>query len=120
MGRPIINEADRLTERVSFRVTAETLIEYKRRLNGNITPSEFFRNCVMTNATEIIVKSPLTDDGKVALFLLKNIANNVNQMAKAINTALLAGLINDALAEQILKQLSLIIEHSKLEQSNVD
>lgn len=120
MARPIINEADRLTERVSFRVTADTLTEYKKRLDGKITPSEFFRNCVMTNATQIIVKSPKTDDGKMALFLLKNIANNVNQMAKAINTALQAGLINDGMAEQIFKQLSLIIEQSKVEQNNVD
>nr|WP_173255917.1 plasmid mobilization relaxosome protein MobC [Salmonella sp. 40] len=119
MPRPTIPESERLTERVAFRITAATKTEYEKRLAASgLKQSEFFRDCVMTDRTEIIVAPQMTADMRESLRLLKNIANNCNQMAHALNTAMLAGLIGPALTERVLNQLSLLLEEAKKTQAN--
>lgn len=103
MARPNKSEKEKLTERVAFRMTKDTYAEYIQRVRSSgLTPSEFFRTAVTTNATQIVAKASISKDNIESLRLLKNMANNTNQIAKALNTALLSGLVGDGLCEQLL------------------
>ncbi|RSC52126.1 plasmid mobilization protein [Citrobacter amalonaticus] len=114
MARPTKTESEKLTERVAFRVTLATKNEYELRLaQSGLTKSDFFRECVMTDRTEIIVQAPVTGDMRESLRLLSNIANNCNQIAHALNIANQAGLISDALVETVLSKVSALLETAK-------
>lgn len=120
MARPTKPENERLTERVAFRVTAATKQEYERKLEkSGLTNSDFFRQCVMTDRTEIIIPPQMTNDMRESLRLLKNIANNCNQIAHTLNIAMLSGLASPGLIERTLNQLTLVLEqaHSVQERS---
>jgi hypothetical protein len=114
MGRPSKPESEKLSEHLRFRVTADTKKEYEARLAGSgLSKSDFFRECVMTDRTEIIVPAPVTNDMREILRLLSNIANNCNQIAHALNIANQAGLISDALVETVLSKVSTLLDTAK-------
>ncbi|HAV2128642.1 TPA: MobC family plasmid mobilization relaxosome protein [Enterobacter cloacae] len=114
MARPTKTESEKLTERVAFRVTLATKNEYELRLaQSGLSKSDFFRECVMTDRTEIIVPATVTVDMRESLRLLSNIANNCNQIAHALNIANQAGLISDALVETVLSKVSALLETAK-------
>ena len=114
MARPTKTESEKLTERVAFRVTLATKNEYELRLaKSGLSKSDFFRECVMTDRTEIIVPAPVTGDMRESLRLLSNIANNCNQIAHSLNIANQAGLISDALVETVLSKVSALLETAK-------
>jgi len=120
MARPKIAEEERLTERLAFRTTAMTKKMYLQRIEeSGMTPSEFIRNAVMTNATEIIIQAPVSKDAREALRLLKNIANNCNQLAHALNTALLSGLVSDSMVEVLLREITKTLEYAKKVRNDV-
>ncbi len=110
MARPTKEESEKLSMRVAFRVTPETHKAYLEKIRASgVSSSDFFRDHIMTNSTELIVQAPLSSDGKSALRILSLLGNNTNQLARAVNTAMLSGLVNDAIAEQILIRLDKIL-----------
>lgn len=120
MARPAKNESDKLTKRVGFRVTENAYNAYMLKLQGGITPSEWFRDAVMNDQTEIIVRNIQSDDAKAVLIALSHIGNNINQLARATNTALISGMLGDVLASKILAHLSLIKDEVKKVVENAD
>lgn len=114
MARPTKPESEKLTERVAFRVTLATKQEYELRLaKSGLSKSDFFRECVMTDRTEIVVPAPVTDDMRESLRLLSNIANNCNQIAHALNIANQAGMISDVMVEVVLSKVSILVDKAK-------
>lgn len=114
MARPLKAESEKLTERVAFRVTAATKHEYELRLlKSGLSKSDFFRECVMTDRTEIIVPQAVSSDYRECLRLLSNIANNCNQMAHALNLANQAGIISETLTVSVLRNVSKLIEEAR-------
>jgi len=113
MARPTKNENEKLTKRVGFRVTESAYIAYMQKLQGGITPSEWFRDAVMNDQTEIIIRHVQNEDSKAILIALAHIGNNINQLARATNTALISGMLGDSLAAKILIHLSVIKEEVK-------
>jgi len=106
MGRPR-KEGDALTERVAFRLSAHDYAAYKAKVEASgSTPSEFFRDCVLTNRTEIIARSVLTDERRQVLFLLSKASNNINQLAHRANADQQAGIIGDRTYSEILDSLN--------------
>jgi len=114
MARPTKPESDRLTERVAFRVTAATKATYEARLaKSKLSKSEFFRDCVMTDRTEIIIPETMTYDMRESLRLLKNIANNCNQIAHVLNSAMLSGILGPSMIEHMLNKVSALLDESR-------
>lgn len=114
MARPSKPENEKLTERVAFRVTAATKASYEKRLaDSGLSKSDFFRDCVMTDRTEIIITPQATADMRESLRLLKNIANNCNQIAHALNVASLSGLLSASVLDKVLDTVSLLLEEAK-------
>jgi hypothetical protein len=94
MARP--TKADGLTERVAFRLSGADYAAYKDRVAASgLSPSEFFRECVLTNRTEIIARPVMTDERREVLYLLSKASNNINQLAHRINTDNRAGILNE-------------------------
>ncbi len=106
MGRPS-KGGDTLSERVAFRLSAADYAAYKGKVEASgLSPSEFFRDCVLTNRTQIVARPVMTDERRQALFLLSKASNNINQLAHRANADNAAGVINDRTYGEILQSLN--------------
>lgn len=73
----------------SFRLTNEVGQATKTKIkDSGLTASEFFRQAVILNKSEIVQKRIQTQDQKRGLFLLAKLSNNVNQIAHRVNSEL--------------------------------
>ncbi|MBA9902277.1 MULTISPECIES: plasmid mobilization protein [Burkholderiaceae] len=96
-----------LTERVAFRLTAADYAAYKQKVSASgLSPSEFFRDCVLTNRTEIIARPVMDDERRQALFLLSKASNNINQIAHRANSDHAAGIIDGRTYRNVLDSLN--------------
>ena len=72
---------------------------------SGLTRSLFFRDCILNNKTQIIAKKKPSADFKTILFIMNKTSNNINQIAKKLNTAEKSNLINNAIYINALNQL---------------
>jgi len=106
MARPKKDEAEKLTERVAFRLTKTDHDDYLSKVTGSgLSPSEFFRDAVLSNKTEIIAKPKADEDKKRLIFLINKASNNVNQLAHRANADHAAGLTSQETYVDILQEL---------------
>ena len=95
-----------LSKRLNFRIDEATYSAFEAKVSAaNITRSEFFRDIVLNNKTQVIARKITTDHTKQALFLINKASNNINQLAKAANTAQQSGKITDKLYRSLLESL---------------
>jgi Bacterial mobilisation protein (MobC) len=81
MARPpkISGNGQRLTERLAFRVSPDEEAELVAKANkAGLSVSEYLRECIVGNRTEIIERSVV----RALLRELKAIGNNLNQVAR--------------------------------------
>src|ERR1700730_9181334 len=105
---------DALTERVAFRLTSADYAAYKKKVAASgLKPSEFFRDCVLTNRTEIIARPVMDDERRQALFLLSKASNNINQLAHRANADQVAGIIGDRTYRDVLDSLNSLFGYLK-------
>ncbi|MDC6237002.1 plasmid mobilization relaxosome protein MobC [Ralstonia solanacearum] len=98
---------DALTERVAFRLTAGDYAAYKAKVaESGLKPSEFFRDCVLTNRTQIIARPVMDEERRQALFLLSKASNNINQLAHRANSDHAAGIIDSRTYRDVLDALN--------------
>ncbi|CAE6697312.1 hypothetical protein R75483_00662 [Paraburkholderia domus] len=96
-----------LTDRVAFRMTAADYAAYKKKVAASgLSPSEFFRDCVLTNRTEIVARQIMDDKRRQALFLLSKASNNINQIAHRANSDHSAGIIDGRAYHDMLNSLN--------------
>ncbi|WP_036244115.1 plasmid mobilization protein [Methylobacter luteus] len=95
-----------LSERLNFRIDEESfsVFEGKVKASGR-SKSEFFRELVLTNKTQVIERKKTTDNTKQALYLLNKSSNNINQLARAANIANQTGKLSDSLYASFLSEL---------------
>lgn len=133
---------------VSFRLSSEDHAAYMAKVTASgMSPSQYFRQCILNDSTEIIIDGvPITEDEvkriydirsqanqakkkkKEAtseaksrlLYLVNKSSNNINQLARAANTAHLNGTASELLYENILHTLTHISNHMKAVIQNVD
>jgi hypothetical protein len=130
---------------VSFRLPEEVHARYMAKvLASGMKPSAFFRECILADKTEVIVDGvPLTPeemrhiagiriqakkpknkassvDKMRLLYLFNKTGNNINQLAKAANTAHVAGTVDADLYQAILENLEHISCYMKAALQNVD
>lgn len=72
------------------------------------TPSEFFRECVLENRTQVIARAPASADRRRLLFIVNRTGNNLNQLAHRANSDHLAGRLDGQVYAALLAELEAI------------
>ncbi len=122
MARPK-KHGDEATKPVSFRLAESERLAYLAKCEAaGLSPSDFFRECVLTNKTQIVAKSKskATADRRQLLFLVNKTSNNLNQLAHRANSDHLAGKLSETKYEAILDSLELIARNLKATLGYVD
>ena len=119
MPRKIITDAQRLTHLVSLRLTAADHAAYlaKVELSG-MKPSAFFRDCILTNTTQIVaISKPAPEWGRL-VYLMNKASNNINQLAHQANMAHLSGQVSEATYTALLSQIQTLTLYLKATVNN--
>jgi hypothetical protein len=107
-GRPR-KHADGLAKSVSFRLPPAELATWLAKVEASgLSASDFFRELVLTNRTQVIARARPSADTTRLLFLVNKAGNNLNQLAHRANAAHQAGKVDEATYAGILSELSLI------------
>lgn len=106
MARPSKSDDEKLSHTVAFRLTDGDFLNYKRKFSASgLSQSEFFREHVLTNTTQVIARPTASADTKRAVFLLQKASNNINQLAHRANADHLAGMLSEGTFTAIIGQL---------------
>ncbi|MBZ2436538.1 plasmid mobilization relaxosome protein MobC [Xanthomonas perforans] len=101
----------KLTRPVSFRLTDADHAAYLAKVEASgLKPSEFFRECVLQNRTQVIARVPTSTDKRRLLYLFNKTSNNINQLAHAANAAELSGKATGETYSGILAELQAIAD----------
>lgn len=104
-------DGQKLTRPVSFRLTDTDHAAYLAKVEASgLKPSEFFRECVLQNRTQVVARVPTSSDKRRLLYLFNKTSNNMNQLAHAANAAELAGTATPATYAGILAELQAIAD----------
>ena len=107
-------EAEKLTRPVSFRLTAADHAAYLAKVEASgLKPSEFFRECVLQNRTQIVARPKASPERGRLLYLFNKASNNINQLAHRANADHLAGVISEATYTRILADLHGLAHYMK-------
>jgi len=120
MARPL--KSDQVLTKVrGFRLTEEvsTALDEKCRSAG-LTPSEFIRECVLSNRTQVVARAKASKDKLRLLFLFNKASNNINQIAHRANEAHAMKKIDALLYRTLLGSLAVLSQILKSEIENVD
>lgn len=100
-------KANEETRVFSFRLPKSVADWWEEKIarSGFANKSEFFRQAVQENKTEVIAKPVATRNAKRAVFLLAKASNNLNQLAYRANSDHLAGKLTKDTYTSILDQL---------------
>ena len=106
---------------VSFRLTKTERLAYLDKCEAaGLSPSHFFRDCVLTNQTQIVARPKPSGDRQRLLFLVNKTSNNLNQLAHRANTDHLAGKLTETRYEEIIDNLETISRFLKATIHHVD
>jgi len=108
------DDAQKLTRPVSFRLTAADHAAYLTKVDASgLKPSEFFRDAVLTNRTQIVARPKASPERGRLLYLFNKTSNNINQLAHRANADHLAGVISEATYTRILTDLHGLAHYMK-------
>lgn len=117
-GKDARDESEPLTRVMSFRLTEPDHEQYLVRIKSSgLSRSEFFRECVLNNKTEVIAKIPASANKLRLLFLYNKASNNINQLAYRVHYAYHQGRIDESMFANVFKELS---ELKRLMRDGVD
>lgn len=115
------DDAEKLTRPVSFRLTAADHAAYLAKVEASgLKPSEFFRDAVLTNRTQIIARAKSSPERGRMLYLFNKASNNINQLAHRANADHLAGVISEATYTRILSELHGLAHYMKAALKDAD
>ncbi len=107
MPRKTTTAREKLTRPVSFRLTEADHEAYTKKVEASgLKPSDFFRDCVLTNKTQVIARTPASEDKRRLIYLFNKASNNLNQLAHRANAARLAGHVSEDVYTGILGELT--------------
>lgn len=106
---------------VSFRLPeADRQLWLEKVAASGRTPSQFFRECVLENRTQVIARVPPSADRRRLLFIVNRTGSNLNQLAHRANADHLAGRLDAQAYEALLAELESIRHALQAVLSNVD
>jgi hypothetical protein len=110
-----------LSKVASFRLTEADYAAYRKKFESSgLTQSEFFRQCVLTNRTQVIAVSRASPEKQRLLYLFNKSGNNLNQLAHRANADHLEGKLSETTYLAILDQLDAIAVSMKTDIDHVD
>ena len=110
MENPTISAAKvKKTKTIGCKVTQAEYDEFCNKAKlANITVSDFFRRAVIGNATFVVQQKVMTEDQKQLVYLFNKTANNLNQLARAMNLNRKEGKVTPMECLRFLRDLQLI------------
>jgi hypothetical protein len=119
-GRP--NKAgNALGKPVSTRLTEDQWRVFADKVQrSGLSPSEFLRDCVLTNRTQIVARPPASVERKRIMFVVNKAGNNLNQLAHVANSLQLSGKLSESTCVALLDELELITQLLKAHLHRVD
>ncbi len=107
-------QAEALTRRVGFRLAESDHAAYLAKVaESGLTPSEFFRDAVLKNRTQIVARAKPSQDRERLVYLFNKASNNINQLAHRANTDNKAGVISEGTYSAILTELRFLSNYMK-------
>lgn len=104
----------RLSKPVAFRLTEADHAAYLAKVQASgLKPSEFFRDAVLTNKTQVVARVQPSSDKRRLIYLFNKASNNLNQLAHTANAAELAGTVTPATYAGILAELQSLADLMK-------
>ena len=102
------------TRTVSFRLAHPDHAAYLAKAKAaGVKPSDFFRDAVLNNKTQIVARTPPSSDKRRLIYLFNKASNNLNQLAHTANAAELAGTVTPATYAGILAELQTLADSMK-------
>ena len=99
-------ERENLTHLVSFRLTESDHRAYQEKVEASgLKPSSFFRDCVLTNKTQIIARPKSSLEKARLLYLFNKASNNINQLAHRANSEHKGGGLSESTYLAVLDEL---------------
>ena len=115
------SDAANLKKMVAFRLTERDFEAYRKKfVASGLSQSQFFRDHVLTNSTEVVAAKPGSLEAKKMLYLLAKISNNINQLAHRVNADHLERKASELTYSAILSNLEAITTHLSVIVKNVD
>ena len=109
------------TRTVSFRLTLPDHAAYLAKASAaGVKPSEFFRECVLQNRTQIVARPKASPERGRLLYLFNKASNNINQLAHRANADHLAGVISEDTYTSILADLHGLAHYMKAALKDAD
>jgi len=121
MPRAKSNGGKGLGKPIAFRLSrADRAVYLEKVAASGLTQSEFFRQAVLTNRTQVIARPKASDDRKRLLYVFNKTSNNLNQIAHRANSEHVRGKLSEATYEQMLDQLQMISRYLKATLAQVE
>lgn len=106
---------------MSFRLPIDVHDAFVAKIDASgLTKSEYVRDYVLQEKTQVIARPKASFEKQRMLFLLSKVSNNLNQIAHRANSENKAGVIDAAFYEAILRELSDMNAYLKKVVGNVD
>ena len=97
---------EKLTENISFRLAESEFAPYKAVLaKSNIKRSKLFRDTFIAKSNAIALPKENTKTHQRLLFIASKTSNNINQIARKLNSAYRGGVISEKIFVESLNHL---------------
>lgn len=121
MARPKKDDADLLSKTVSVALTEVDYAAWLGKVQASgLTKSAFFRDCVLTNRTQVVARPTASVDKTRLLYMANKAGNNINQLAHRANSDHQAGKVSEATYSALLFELQALNRYLKATAQNVD
>lgn len=112
---------DSLPHRINVRLSdGEFAIFEAKKAAAGLNTSQLFRECLLTNRTQITARAPASNDRRRVLFLMNKSSNNLNQLAHAVNSERVLNRVSEATFLSVLDSLQAVELLLKAHLSRVD
>jgi hypothetical protein len=106
---------------IAFRLPEPERVAWLAKVQASgMTPSEFFREVVLTNRTTVLARAPKDRNLERLIYHFNKAGNNLNQLTHRVHGDHLAGKTSQATYESLLYQLELITRYLKATVSHAD
>lgn len=110
-----------LGKRVAYRLSDEDYATFIEKVKASgMTKSEFFREAILKNRTQIVARKTASEDRKRLLHIFDKAGNNLNQIAHRANREHQQGKLSEHTYEQLLYQLETIAGYLRATLRHVD
>ncbi|MCP1121301.1 plasmid mobilization protein [Robbsia andropogonis] len=106
---------------ISTRLNHEQWRTFSEKVkHSGMSSSEFLRDCILTNRTEVVARPPVTAERRRIMYVINKTGNNLNQLAHVANTARLSGKLSETTFAAVADELEMITQLLKAHLYRVD